>query len=906
MSELLNSLSSHSSYKPNINHLNKDLGAPEVIPFVNEQKSEKLGIDIAKNKEKKDIIEETKDAKQNLNKDIIIFRAKKDVYEKLWLNDDLSQNSSIENFEKWVVDELIISNWELAIDIINTKWEIILDIIKSLFSYEWLKKVAEWLWESIGNLFKWNSYEKWKSVAQLWLLALLAGWAWVAKLWANLARKEAILSAREAWREWRSQLWREWRNLLRDVGRKAEKLEYWANELDTTISTLWVNLLIKKWLNVNVQDETKVNETQEKSNNTIKEEEKLNLNWTDFIWLTTKEFNEKLINIINNNPDKKEFNFDWVDETTKHELKWKLYEIIWKNHPLLEVSRLIPWQKIVDVNFMWVKYINDHVWKEFVDLFTDAFKKELHKNFSKVSKGEEHWRVIREDYKHMTFSMENDLDIAKKIFWNKTDKKELFRKVFNNLDPNEIEKSLEWWKKEWLTKSKEWMSELESILLENFDIWVWSSNVRKATNETDEISVKEKLDTFYKAEIASKTPANLKNLWDEISYNFNKIKKISKNIIKVENEIVKKYKWEKFETGWTSYDVVVDWKINPILLRYARKWENINTKLDTSEIIIQNHSLQAKVNQYISDLNKWFDFISPVWNSEDFLKINELNNEINELKINPDAILNNYKWTLTKNSLDALTTWKEGIRVFIDIVDMWIMNLTDFRDLAWKIVGWKEIKWKKGINWKTITQIKEDKIDDLLDAGNTATNKFRALISNLKSDYPDVQLSLWWDEVFLFIPWKTQNETNDIIKNISSRLEQQNLKWRITSNFNKEKWNFDYLDWLTDINKLFEKSIESIIYKNNLEKHDNSNISSISLEISQKLKDKYLKKDDIEKKTASNEISPKDILLKKIKDIDKSELDKLIKKEVNEIKLEKNWLEITITRENWNIKININ
>jgi hypothetical protein len=113
------------------------------------------------------------------------------LYEKLGLDDNQNNNSSIENFEKWIVDELVLNNYDLAIQVWETNWAVILEGLKQLASWEWIKQMAQSIWESFTSLFTWNAYEKWKSVAELWLI-----WTWVWagvylwKKWVKLWMKE--------------------------------------------------------------------------------------------------------------------------------------------------------------------------------------------------------------------------------------------------------------------------------------------------------------------------------------------------------------------------------------------------------------------------------------------------------------------------------------------------------------------------------------------------------------------------------------------------------------------------------------------------------------------------------------------------------------------------------------------
>jgi len=146
--------------------------------------------------ERIDLIQELKqreiwETREKVDKEALIQEAKTMIYEKLWINENQVKNSKIENFLKWIVDELVIWNYELAIEIYNTNWKVIIESLKQLVTWDWIKKIAESLWETIWNLFDWNAYEKWKSVAQLWLIST-GVWLWVAvwKKWLKLWMRE--------------------------------------------------------------------------------------------------------------------------------------------------------------------------------------------------------------------------------------------------------------------------------------------------------------------------------------------------------------------------------------------------------------------------------------------------------------------------------------------------------------------------------------------------------------------------------------------------------------------------------------------------------------------------------------------------------------------------------------------
>lgn len=146
--------------------------------------------------ERIDLIQELRqreiwETREEVDKEALIQEAKAMIYEKIWISENQENNNWLENFLKWIIDELVIWNYELAIEIYNTNWAIIIDSLKQLASLEWLKKMAESLWETLWNLVDWNAYEKWKSVAQLWLIWTWA-WVWFAlwKKWLKLWMRE--------------------------------------------------------------------------------------------------------------------------------------------------------------------------------------------------------------------------------------------------------------------------------------------------------------------------------------------------------------------------------------------------------------------------------------------------------------------------------------------------------------------------------------------------------------------------------------------------------------------------------------------------------------------------------------------------------------------------------------------
>jgi len=133
------------------------------------------------------------ETKEELDKEAFKNEMKIFLYEKLGIDNDRNNNSSTENFIKWVIDWWILDNYDLLVQIYETNWKIILDWIKELLILEWLKKIAESLKQDLWTLWDWDIYEKWKVSAEvvLWLITV---WAWVTvnvlKKWVKLTTKQ--------------------------------------------------------------------------------------------------------------------------------------------------------------------------------------------------------------------------------------------------------------------------------------------------------------------------------------------------------------------------------------------------------------------------------------------------------------------------------------------------------------------------------------------------------------------------------------------------------------------------------------------------------------------------------------------------------------------------------------------
>jgi len=493
--------------------------------------------------------------------------------------------------------------------------------------------------------------------------------------------------------------------------------------------------------------------------------------------MSQDELENYIINLISENK--------WIKEIDLSELiqnwiiHWHIHGIIWNNFPMIEISRLIPNQQLVNVSFLWIKQLNDLLWKTFVDLFIMKLKEILISNTKINSKVEWTTRVVRSNYKHLTFSINKDLDINQKIFWWTSSIETLINEVFASMKDLDMLYYFPDNFKDFFD-----IKDIKNVVFQLFNIWVWSRVVGKWWD-------KEKLKSFYMWEISSRNNINQSKFWDNSNYNFSSIIEHSANAIKLENEIVNKLNWKKFDYNWTLFDIVVNWKISDILIKYIRKWE----------IISLNDHTDILVRRYINYLTIWFDFISPILSGDELENIENINKQISTWIINTELFQKNYKKTLTQKWLNKDSEWEDWLSIFIDIVEMWIMNLKDFRILAWKVNSW---------------EIDENNSEELLKAWNSVTQKLQLLVNQISDNYPASKISLWWDEICIFIPGKTKNETQKIINNIYEYIVKNALKWRIISSIEPYKQEiFDELDSFTKVSKIFEWMIEKSIQKNN-------------------------------------------------------------------------------------------
>lgn len=533
----------------------------------------------------------------------------------------------------------------------------------------------------------------------------------------------------------------------------------------------------------------------------------------DKIEWNINETRRKIIEILMLNK-----NINKIEISNNHETKEILNNIISKNYPLIEVTRIIPNWYITNITFWWIKKLNDNLGQEFTDLLLNNLQNKFKENFRNTNLAEWNARIIRSNYKNITFSSQ---DLDNNIFWNWRNKEKIINDLIQKLSKDIDDEAIKVWKSR---------DEIEKLIKENLDFSAWTSKLK------EDWDLKEKLKVFYEAEISSK-----KWIWDnELKDNIFDIKDIYKNAqnaINIEKEIFNKFDDKYFRFSETDYKVVIsdiDWNksINPILLRYVRKYSD-DWKIEPKE-------LNDLVKNYISELNSWFDFISPSINLEKDLEIAQrINDWMKKWELSRDDILYTYKWTLSKESFFSKIKWKSWVSSFIDIRDMWIDNLGEFRILRDKI------------NTNSLSE------DDLLKAWNKVTKKFINTVSELKSIYWDkIKISLWWDEIYIFVEWVNKNNCYNFLENLNNVMNKNNLKSRITHNFSNTKESFANLDKLTLINKKIEEKIEKIVTDNKKESILKTP-ENISLNIEKWIEEKIIYNIDDLTKAITNKIDDK-------------------------------------------------
>lgn len=126
--------------------------------------------------------------------------------------------------------------------------------------------------------------------------------------------------------------------------------------------------------------------------------------------------------------------FDPNLETGKKRI---LANILAKNHPLIEVLRLIPGNDVINISFSGIKKLNDTYGQGFVDALLLSGKNKILESMEKTSqtwgKSGEHVRLVRDDYKNLTLSAPPGSDTISLLFQGSSDKKVFLKNVLENM-----------------------------------------------------------------------------------------------------------------------------------------------------------------------------------------------------------------------------------------------------------------------------------------------------------------------------------------------------------------------------------------------------------------------------------------------------------------------------------------
>ncbi len=387
-------------------------------------------------------------------------------------------------------------------------------------------------------------------------------------------------------------------------------------------------------------------------------------------------------------------------------------------------------------------------------------------------------RVIRNDYKNLTFSLDSEEKIDS-IFSNFTKKQEI------------LEYMLDWMKKEISDFSqKTWINkdQIEDTLRYFFNFWVWMSRTWKDIDSDSQIK------SFYEAEIVSQKNMDKQEV-DVAEYDRDYIKEMAQNALNLEKEIIEAWEQEQFEFNEVKYDIVLEefWEkiLNPMLLKLARKYCEFENH-------IWPQKLKRQVCDYIGYLNKGFDFLYSYDHfQESITYLEQLDKDIKKSSVSSEAILKNYKWAFVKEAFEKHVKDRKWYYVFLDIRDMGVENFLSFKQLAQKIL------------------YGEFDDTDLLKWGDEITKRFFEVFNMIKKTFPESIVSMWGDEIYMFLEGLEEEQIWSFLQKIDDIIGKNTFQARL-SYFDKEKWEnveFDNLEQDAKIIKKIEEKIEWIVQK---------------------------------------------------------------------------------------------
>lgn len=497
----------------------------------------------------------------------------------------------------------------------------------------------------------------------------------------------------------------------------------------------------------------------------------------------------------------------------------RINRILTQNFPLVETLRFVPWNDLININISGVKNINDIAGKKFCDIVVGHFKSLCRENVEKYGNKDHKTRVVKDDYRNIAFVWKFE-DVKKTIFWKWENKDDIINTLLKNLS-TEIKKRaqeiVDEQKRTWeiiIQNTEEYnqyiQEKLQSIIetiKNHFNFWASQVNIPQ---HCDDI---ERLEILRKSEIASR-----KWIYNEEkilihSYDEDSIFSLLEKAWEIETSLIENYSGKSFIFDDTLYNIIFysngEAKISTELLRYVRKYPN---RVYPSE-------LTREVQWYIQSLNLALDYITPI-NGEvafsriDFEMVTAINKEISSWIIMTDYFFKSYKWGYTKDAFASATRNKPGIRVSIDIKDMWIDNIFDFNKMSKKILT---LKSRFESNEFSQSDYKQRLSDLFLSAGETVTNQIREVQMRIKEKYPNGIIRFWGDEIEIFLPESSQENIWEIENHIQQTLSASWQKARViidnTLWKDDAEFAFSQLDRMWKINKMVEEVLEQKIQK---------------------------------------------------------------------------------------------
>lgn len=500
----------------------------------------------------------------------------------------------------------------------------------------------------------------------------------------------------------------------------------------------------------------------------------------------------------------------------------RINRILTQNFPLVETLRFVPWNDLININISGVKNINDIAGKKFCDLVVGHFKSLCRENVEKYGNKDHKTRVVKDDYRNIAFVWKFE-NVKKTIFGKWENKDDIIAILLKNLN-TEIKKRaqeiVDEQKRTWEIivpdnddYNRHVQEKLHSIIetiKKHFNFWVSQVAI---SEHCDNI---ERLEILRKSEIASRKWIYSEEKIVIHSYDEDVIFWLLEKAGEIEKSLIENYSGKSFIFDGTPYNIIFysngEAKISTELLRYVRKYPNM----------VSPWELTKEVQWYIQSLNLALDYITPI-NGEvafsriDFEIVTAINKEIASGLIRTDYFFKSFKWGYTKDAFISATKNKPGIRVSIDIKDMWIDNIFDFNKMSKKILG-----LRSRFEGKEFSQSEyQDRLSELfLSAGETVTNQIREVQMRIKEKYPNGIIRFWGDEIEIFLPESSHENITEIENHIQKTLSASWQKARVI--IDNTLWNdnaefaFFQLDRMWKINKMVEEVLEQKIQKEDL------------------------------------------------------------------------------------------